>query len=172
MLRCYQYGGTIHDEHTQYHLCPLSSPGEEKCPSISARVRGADSSPSRNAAVLARTATDLTFFSPFATCLFYAAQGTMEARPFRTPAIPDAPQGIYERLEERLWPTVQKQWAVFGPANLINLSVVPLYARPPFMNVISIGWNTFLASAQSRGSLTPDEALSRDILIAAAEVME
>ena len=96
----------------------------------------------------------------------------MEARPFRTPAIPDAPQGIYERLEERLWPTVQKQWAVFAPANLINLSVVPLYARPPFMNVISIGWNTFLASAQSRGGLTPEEALSRDILIAAAEVME
>ncbi|GAA5869835.1 hypothetical protein JCM3774_000509 [Rhodotorula dairenensis] len=122
--------------------------------------------------VLARTATDLTFFSPFATCLFYSAQGTMEARPFRTPAIPDAPQGIYERLEERLWPTVQKQWAVFGPANLINLSVVPLYARPPFMNVVSIGWNTFLASAQSRGGLTPDETLAQDILIAAAEVME
>ena len=173
MLRCYQYGGTIHDEHTQYHLCPLSSLGEEERASTCARIRGADSFfRLANAAVLARTATDLTFFSPFATCLFYAAQGTMEARPFRTPAIPDAPQGIYERLEERLWPTVQKQWAVFGPANLINLSVVPLYARPPYINVIPIGWNPFLASAQSRGGLTPEEALSRDILIAAAEVME
>lgn len=130
----------------------------------------------RLAAVLARTATDLTVFSPTATCLFYAYQGAWEQRPLHTPsnAGPDAPQGIYERLEERLWPTVQKQWAVFGPANLVNLSVVPLYARPPFMNVISIGWNTFLASAQSRGGLSPDEALSRDMQLAitAAEVME
>lgn len=114
------------------------------------------------------------FFSPFATCLFYTTQGMFERRPLYTPDVPSAPQGIYERIEERLWPTVQKQWAVFGPANLVNLSVVPLYARPPFMNVISIGWNTFLASAQHRGGISPDETLSRDmqLAIAAAETME
>ncbi|BGP15236.1 hypothetical protein JCM10213v2_003196 [Rhodosporidiobolus nylandii] len=109
--------------------------------------------------VLARTATDLAVFSPFATCLFYSAQGAMEGRPFRTPAPAvdgaEPPQGIYERLEERLWPTVQKQYALFGPANLINLSLIPLYARPPFMNFVSIGWNCFLAGAAQRGGIPP-----------------
>ncbi|BGO98502.1 hypothetical protein NBRC10513v2_002897 [Rhodotorula toruloides] len=127
------------------------------------------------ATVLARTATDLTFFSPFATCLFYVSQGAMEGRPFRTEATDPSTEGIYERLEDRLFPTVLKQWAVFGPANLINLSIVPLYARPPFMNFVSIGWNTFLASAQNRGGIPPpNHVLSRDmqISVAAAEVME
>ncbi|GAA5975232.1 hypothetical protein JCM11641_004403 [Rhodosporidiobolus odoratus] len=135
--------------------------------------------------VLARTLTDLTFFSPFATCLFYSAQGAMEGRPFRTPApkeggeaAGDAPQGVYERLEERLWPTVQKQWALFGPANLINLSVIPVYARPPFMNMVSIGWNCFLAGAAQRGGIPPpgyrlpEKVSERDIAVAAVEAME
>ncbi|KAL7337975.1 hypothetical protein BJY59DRAFT_653864, partial [Rhodotorula toruloides] len=129
----------------------------------------------RRTAVLARTATDLTFFSPFATCLFYVSQGAMEGRPLRTDTTDPSTEGIYERLEDRLFPTVLKQWAVFGPANLINLSVVPLYARPPFMNFVSIGWNTFLASAQNRGGIPPpDHVLSREmqISVAAAEVME
>ncbi|POY74108.1 hypothetical protein BMF94_2920 [Rhodotorula taiwanensis] len=158
--RLAMYGGLV--------FAPLSNTWHRVLNRINLRTR--------MSTVLARTATDLTVFSPTATCLFYAYQGAWEQRPLHTPsnAGPDAPQGIYERLEERLWPTVQKQWAVFGPANLVNLSVVPLYARPPFMNVISIGWNTFLASAQSRGGLSPDEALSRDMQLAitAAEVME
>ncbi|BGP39105.1 hypothetical protein JCM10449v2_003043 [Rhodotorula kratochvilovae] len=125
--------------------------------------------------VLARTVTDLAFFSPFATCLFYTSQGAFEGRPFRTPAGADAPQGIYERLEERLWPTVQKQYAVWGPANLINLSVIPVYARPPFFNLVAIGWNTFLAAGAARGGIPPPgTTISRDmqISIAAAETME
>lgn len=77
----------------------------------------------RPAAVLARTAIDLSFFSPFATCLFYTSQGAFEGRPLRTPAVPNAPQGIYERLEERLLPTVQKQWAVWGPVNRASRSL-------------------------------------------------
>lgn len=99
----------------------------------------------------------------------------MEGRPLRTDVRDPTTEGIYERLEDRLYPTVLKQWLVFGPANLINLSVVPLYARPPFMNFVSIGWNCFLASAQNRGGIPPpNHTLSREvqIAVAAAEVME
>ncbi|GAA5869907.1 hypothetical protein JCM1840_007667 [Sporobolomyces johnsonii] len=125
--------------------------------------------------IAARTATDLSIFSPFATCLFYLCQGTFESRPWRT--LPSAPetQGIAERLQERLWPTVQKQWAVFGPAQLVNLTVMPVYARPPLMNVVSIGWSAFLASAQSRGGIPPPELLLKNgppAIVVAAEVME
>ncbi|TNY22097.1 hypothetical protein DMC30DRAFT_445592 [Rhodotorula diobovata] len=124
--------------------------------------------------VLARTVTDLALFSPFATCLFYLSQGAFERRPFRTPsAAPDAPQGIYERLGERLWPTVQKQWAVWGPVNLVNLSVIPVYGRPPFSNLIAVGWNCFLAAGAARGGIPPG-GLTIDMQekLAAAEAME
>ncbi|GAA5923567.1 hypothetical protein JCM3775_000431 [Rhodotorula graminis] len=123
--------------------------------------------------VLARTAIDLSFFSPFATCLFYTSQGAFEGRPLRTPAVPDAPQGIYERLEERLLPTVQKQWAVWGPVNLINLSVIPVYGRPPFANMVSIGWNAFLAAGAARGGIPPGgNTMELETSLAAAEAME
>ncbi|GAA6031059.1 hypothetical protein JCM8097_003984 [Rhodosporidiobolus ruineniae] len=126
---------------------------------------------------LARTLTDLAIFSPFATCLFYSVQGTFEGRPFRTPAVAadggEPPQGIYERLEERLWPTVQKQWLLFGPANIVNLSVIPIYARPPFMNVFSLVWNVYLASAQAQGEIpVGTKVTDRDMAVAAVEVME
>jgi hypothetical protein len=31
---------------------------------------------------------------------------------------------------------------VFGPAQIINMALLPLYARPPFMNVIGLGWTS------------------------------
>ncbi|GAA5855682.1 hypothetical protein JCM8547_001643 [Rhodosporidiobolus lusitaniae] len=127
---------------------------------------------------LARTAIDLSLFSPFATCLFYFSQGTMEGRPFRTPVptpkIPEPPQGIRERLEERLWPTVQKQWIVFGPTGAFSFLFIPVYGRPPFMNLISLGWNCFLASAQARGGIPPpghQPITGRDLKMVAGEAM-
>jgi protein Mpv17 len=61
----------------------------------------------------------MAFFAPLATTLFYLCQGTMESRPWRTDT---EMQGIQERIGERLWPTVWKQWAVFAPAQVINLT--------------------------------------------------
>ncbi|GAA5994123.1 Mpv17/PMP22 family protein [Rhodotorula paludigena] len=126
--------------------------------------------------VVARTVTDLALFSPFATCLFYTCQGLFEGRAFLPGSTDvDAPQCTFERLEERLWPTVQKQWALWGPANIINMSIVPVYARPPFSNFVAIGWNCFLAAGAARGGIPPaGHTISREveIAVAAAEAME
>lgn len=121
----------------------------------------------RRTAVTARVVTDAVFFSPFATCLFYASQGTMEGRPWNsTPQM----QGIQERLSDRLWPTVLKQWALFGPANFISLSILPVYARPPFLNIFALAWQTYLAKAQNVGAILPGETES--VAVMAVEVME
>jgi len=91
----------------------------------------------------------------------------MEGRPWKsTPQM----QGIHERLSERLWPTVLKQWALFGPANLVSLSVLPVYARPPFLNIFALAWQTYLAKAQNVGAILPGETES--VAVMAAEVME
>jgi protein Mpv17 len=68
--------------------------------------------------VVARVVVDQTIFAPLATCLFYGTQGMLESRPWSSL---QGTQGIKERLEERLIPTVMKQWMVFGPSGFLNV---------------------------------------------------
>ncbi|KAK4057904.1 hypothetical protein OIO90_001123 [Microbotryomycetes sp. JL221] len=105
--------------------------------------------------VFARVLTDGLCFAPFATSLFYCSQGVMEGRPFEST---DTTEGIKDRIAERLFPTVQKQWYLFGTANLFSMSCLPLYARPPFSATVACAWNVFLATAQNRGALVPVNA--------------
>ncbi|GAA5893222.1 Mpv17/PMP22 family protein [Sporobolomyces salmoneus] len=141
--------------------------------------------------IAARTLTDMLIFSPFATCYFYLCGGLFEGRPWSIPpsqrstagpgvSVGVEQQGIKERIEERLWGTVKLQWAVFGPSAVFMHAVVPVYARPPFMNAISIGWSAFLASAAHRGehqpapttTTTTTATTGTPIEVAAAEVMQ
>ncbi|GAA6036242.1 hypothetical protein JCM8097_006854 [Rhodosporidiobolus ruineniae] len=127
-----------------------------------------------------RSILDMALLAPFACTMFYTYQGTMEGRPFRTPAPSypgeEVPQGIYERLEERLWGVVQKNWMVFGPTGVFAFLYAPYYARPPIFNVVALGWNCFLASGQARGALPRvaegKEISDRSAAVVAAEVME
>ena len=90
----------------------------------------------------------------------------MEGRPLR--AAPDKPefQGILDRLGERLWPTIQLQWIVFGPAQAVNLTLIPLYGRPPFMNLVSIFWSAYLASRTGDRGVAPtlEEEIRQDAI--------
>ncbi|KAM0788902.1 hypothetical protein ACM66B_002984 [Microbotryomycetes sp. NB124-2] len=99
-----------------------------------------------------RVLVDGACFAPFATTLFYCSQGMMEGRPLHSTS---TIEGIQDRISSRLWPTVQKQWALFGPANLFNMSVLPVYARPPFSATVACAWNCYLAVAQNRGAILP-----------------
>ncbi|GAA5832180.1 hypothetical protein JCM3766R1_003753 [Sporobolomyces carnicolor] len=134
----------------------------------------------------ARTLTDMMIFSPFATCYFYLCGGLFEGRPWSVSPHQQSlgEQGIKERIEERLWGTVKLQWVVFGPSAIFMHAFVPVYARPPFMNAISIGWSAFLASAAHKGELVqPAETTTTTTTtrrlkdgtpmeVAAAEVMQ
>jgi len=81
----------------------------------------------------------MVIFSPFATCYFYLCGGLLEGRPWSvTPDIARlGEQGIKERIEERLWGTVKLQWAVFGPSSIFIHTFIPVFGRPPAMNMIS-----------------------------------
>lgn len=56
---------------------------------------------------------------------------------------------------------------------VVNLSVIPVYGRPPFSNLIAVGWNCFLAAGAARGGIPPG-GLTIDMQekLAAAEAME
>jgi protein Mpv17 len=49
------------------------------------------------------------------------------------------------------------------------MTMIPVYARPPFLNMFAIAWSTFLASANKNGGLAPKQ-LEADII--AIEIME
>ena len=66
-------------------------------------------------------------FAPFASTMFFTAQGVLTSRPWEsTPTT----LGTRDVIAENLAPTVVRQWAIFGPAQVLNLSLIPLYARP------------------------------------------
>lgn len=66
------------------------------------------------------------------------------------------------------------------PSPLLSLtrlcSMMPVYARPPFMNLFAIGWSTYLASVNIANAGEPIGAKgglgSESIAVIAAEVME
>lgn len=37
-------------------------------------------------------------------------------------------------------------------------SLIPVYARPPFINCFALGWNIYLAGAQNTGAINPSSS--------------
>lgn len=78
----------------------------------------------------------------------------------------------YNRLENAYFPTLTKNWGLFSkpasprhsrfrrvaqltalplavPVQLANFSVVPAHLRLLLVNIVSLGWNTYLSAANS-----------------------
>ncbi|KAK4705843.1 hypothetical protein P7C70_g347, partial [Phenoliferia sp. Uapishka_3] len=53
-----------------------------------------------------------------------------------------------------------------------QIRLIPVYARPPFLNLFAIGWSTFLASANKAGGIAPISHKLEEELEIALEVME
>ncbi|KAG0141059.1 hypothetical protein CROQUDRAFT_664333 [Cronartium quercuum f. sp. fusiforme G11] len=87
--------------------------------------------------MVGRIATDMTIFAPFATAYFFTTMGIMEGKSW---------QDIRTGLNMNMSSVTLTNISVFGPAQVINLSFMPLHARPPFLNCVSLGYNCFLAT--------------------------
>jgi len=44
------------------------------------------------------------------------------------------------------WATLLTNWKVWTPAQLINLTVIPLPLRVLYANMVALGWNVYLAA--------------------------
>ncbi|PLW57574.1 hypothetical protein PCANC_01176 [Puccinia coronata f. sp. avenae] len=87
--------------------------------------------------VMYRVGVDMAIFTSFATCYFFVCMGFLEGRSWAE---------IKARIERNYRTVVSTNMGIFGPAQIINMSVIPLYARPPFLNLVSLGYNCFLAT--------------------------
>ena len=50
-----------------------------------------------------------------------------------------------KKLENKFFDTIKASWAVWIPVQSINLSLVPVTHRPVVIQVVALGWNTFLS---------------------------
>ncbi|KZT55724.1 hypothetical protein CALCODRAFT_436791 [Calocera cornea HHB12733] len=78
---------------------------------------------------LTRLVVDMGTFAPFATSWFFLWMGVLEGRSLAE---------IRQRWEANFQRILVRQWMVFGPAQAINIAFVPVYARPPFLNMIGL----------------------------------
>ncbi|KAA1098440.1 MpV17 mitochondrial inner membrane protein [Puccinia graminis f. sp. tritici] len=90
--------------------------------------------------VLCRVGIDMALFTSFATCYFFTCMGFLEGRTWHE---------IKARIERNYSTVVWTNIGIFGPAQIINMSLVPVYGRPPFLNLVSLGYNCFLATVNN-----------------------
>ncbi|KNZ49573.1 hypothetical protein VP01_492g3 [Puccinia sorghi] len=104
-------------------------------------------------AVICRVGIDMAIFTSFATCYYFVCMGLLEGRSWAE---------IKARIQQNYRTVVCTNMGIFGPAQIINMrrevtkfvnvqhSVIPIYGRPPFLNLVSLGYNCFLATLNSK----------------------
>lgn len=96
-----------------------------------------------------RTGVDMVTFMPFASFMYFTCIGTMEGRPW---------DEIQHRWRTNFPTLIRNQYMFFAPAQIINMAILPLYARPPFINTVGLFWTLYLANVNSRHvPITPSE---------------
>jgi len=83
-----------------------------------------------------KLAVDQTFAAGLNMFAFYSITGLLEGR--------DVGQ-VKERLEEKWWPTMLSLWTVWPFVQIVNFTLVPLHRRVLVVNLVGVGWSTYLS---------------------------
>mmetsp|Transcript_57822 Transcript_57822/g.126525 ORF Transcript_57822/g.126525 Transcript_57822/m.126525 type:complete len:249 (-) Transcript_57822:96-842(-) len=86
-----------------------------------------------------KVALDQALMSPVGLCVFFGTQRLLEGEPHLT--VMD--------LESKLLPALIAGWSVWPLANLITFSVIPLQQRVLFVNIIAIGYTSYLSKIRA-----------------------
>ncbi|KAK3907011.1 hypothetical protein C8A05DRAFT_40197 [Staphylotrichum tortipilum] len=92
---------------------------------------------SPNATILARVACDQGIFAPTFIGVFLSSMAVLEG---------GSPK---EKLEKSYTDTLLTNWMIWPFVQMVNFKLVPLHHRLLFVNVISIGWNSYLSFVNS-----------------------
>ncbi|TGZ78682.1 hypothetical protein EX30DRAFT_133922 [Ascodesmis nigricans] len=82
---------------------------------------------------IARVAADQLIFAPFGTGLFFTVLGLLEGNDPR------------KKLEDGYKTALLTNWKIWPAVQLANFSLVPLQHRLLVVNVVSLGWNSYLS---------------------------
>lgn len=87
-----------------------------------------------------RLVLDQLVFAPLFVPSFFTALLCLEGQPAK----------IGPKLRQDWWPTVQANWTVWIPAQVINFRFVPAPLQVLFSNVIGLVWNSYLSYVSYR----------------------
>ncbi|KAJ0330055.1 hypothetical protein COL5a_003888 [Colletotrichum fioriniae] len=92
----------------------------------------------KNAEMLARVAVDQGVFAPVMISVFLSSMATLEGG------------SIKEKLDKNYKTALTSNYMLWPFVQVVNFKFVPLHHRVLFVNVISIGWNSYLSFLNSQ----------------------
>ncbi|KAK4047712.1 Protein required for ethanol metabolism [Microbotryomycetes sp. JL201] len=98
--------------------------------------------------VMARVGLDQFALTPVMVPVFFSSMALMEGQ---------GVQGAKKRVETSWWSTLQRNWAVFIPVQVINFAIVPAHLRIVLVNCVSLFWNAYLSYANSKAAPAQDK---------------
>ncbi|KAK6340941.1 Protein required for ethanol metabolism [Orbilia brochopaga] len=91
-----------------------------------------------NLELVTRVAADQLLFTPVNLLCFFTGMTVLEGG---DPA---------EKLRKSYWTTLQTNWIVWPTVQLVNFKVIPLEHRLLVVNVVSLGWNSYLSYVNTK----------------------
>ncbi|ORX35378.1 hypothetical protein BD324DRAFT_632587 [Kockovaella imperatae] len=86
--------------------------------------------------LLARLGMDYTIFFPFSAIYFPIMMGSLEGKSI---------DEIKQKIQLQLYPTWQRACLVFGPTQLVNLTLVPPQHRILMLQTVGLCWVVYLS---------------------------
>ncbi|RPB25690.1 hypothetical protein L211DRAFT_96770 [Terfezia boudieri ATCC MYA-4762] len=90
--------------------------------------------------IVSRVAADQLIFTPVNMVFFFSGLSLLEGG------------SVTEKLKSSYSSTLLTNWMVWPAVQLVNFKLVPLNHRLLVVNLISLGWNSYLSYANERGS--------------------
>ncbi|ORX77650.1 hypothetical protein K493DRAFT_293744 [Basidiobolus meristosporus CBS 931.73] len=91
---------------------------------------------SRGLATISRVIVDQTLYAPFIIGMFFSIQGLLERGNV---------EHVKQKLEKGYFTALQSNYRIWPAAQLINFWLIPLTHRVLFINLVALGWNTYLS---------------------------
>lgn len=91
----------------------------------------------KNLEMVARVAVDQTLFAPTSLFVFLSSMSVMEG------------SSLPEKLETSYTTALTRNWMVWPFVQLVNFRFVPLEHRIILVNVVLLGWNSYLSYINS-----------------------
>jgi len=91
---------------------------------------------------LVRTGLDQFAFAPFILTGFFTVMTLLEGKDMNA---------VKKKWNEAFVPTLQANWGLFIPVQILNMGLVPLQYRLLVINGVNIPWNAFLSLQNAKG---------------------